>query len=126
LARGAPHPRAYGAFPRVLAKYVREEHVLGMAEAIRRMTSAAASQFHIPDRGVIRPGLVADLVVFDPAGVRDTATYERPHQYATGILHVIVNGVPVILDGEVTEARPGRLLPGPGGRTSATDKRPSS
>jgi N-acyl-D-aspartate/D-glutamate deacylase len=125
LARGAPHPRAYGAFPRVLAKYVREDQVLSLAEAVRRMTSAAASQFNITDRGVIRPGLFADLVVFDPASVRDTATYDRPHQYPTGIPHVIVNGVAALLDGQVTDSRPGRMLARPG-VAAVTDRRPPS
>jgi N-acyl-D-aspartate/D-glutamate deacylase len=122
LARGAPHPRAYGTFPRVLAKYVREDKVLSLEEAIRRMTYAAASQFRIPDRGVIRPGSFADLVVFDPATVRDAATYDRPHQYATGIPHVIVNGAPVLLDGKVTDARPGRTLVGPGAGSNHREK----
>ena len=126
LARGAPHPRAYGTVPRVLAKYVREDEVLSLPDAIRRMTSAAASQFHIPDRGAIRPGLFADLVVFDPASIRDTATYERPHQYATGISHVVVNGVPVLSDGQVTDSRPGRMLVGAGAATAVTEKRPPS
>ena len=115
LSRGAPHPRAYGTFPRVLAKYVRDESVLTLPEAIRRMTSAAAAQFQVADRGVVRPGLFADLVVFDPATVADTATYDRPHQYPVGLPHVIVNGVPAVLDGKVTDARPGRVLAGSGG-----------
>ena len=85
LSRGAPHPRAYGTFPRVLAKYVREEGVVALPEAVRRMTSAAAAQFQVPDRGVIRPGPFADLVVFDPAKIADAATYDRPHQYPTGL-----------------------------------------
>ena len=122
LSRGAPHPRAYGTFPRVLAKYVRDESVLTLPEAIRRMTSAAASQFQVADRGVVRPGLFADLVVFDPATVADTATYDRPHQYPVGLPHVIVNGVPAVLDGKVTDARPGRVLAGSGGRATIADR----
>ena len=122
LARGAPHPRAYGTFPRVLQRYVREEHVLTLPEAIRRMTSAAAAQFRIHDRGTIEPGLFADLVVFDPSTVGDTATYERPHQYPTGLPHVIVNGVPVVLDGKVTDARPGRVLTGTEGRRTVAER----
>ena len=126
LSRGAPHPRAYGTFPRVLAKYVRDEKTMSLPEAVRRMTSAAAAQFHIADRGIIRPGLFADLVIFDPAAVADTATYDRPHQYPAGIPHVIVNGVPVLLDGNVTDARPGRMLIGPGGRSTSGQKQPPS
>lgn len=113
LARGAPHPRAYGTFPRVLGKYVRDEGVLTLPEAVRRMTSGAAAQFQIRDRGIVRAGLFADLVAFDPATIADRATYERPHQYPVGLPHVIVNGVPVIVDGELTGARPGRPLYGP-------------
>jgi N-acyl-D-aspartate/D-glutamate deacylase len=122
LARGSPHPRAYGTYPRVLKKYVREDKVLTLPDAIRRMTSAAAAQFHVADRGVVRPGMFADLVVFDPATVGDAATYERPHQYPTGIPHVIVNGVPVVLDGEITDARPGQLLLSNGGRTTPAER----
>jgi N-acyl-D-aspartate/D-glutamate deacylase len=114
LARGAPHPRAYGTFPRVLGKYVREERLFDLPEAIRKMTSAAALQFQIRDRGLVRPGLFADLVVFDPATVADTATFEQPHQYPIGIRHVIVNGVPVLGPDGLTGARPGRVVYGPG------------
>ena len=119
LARGSPHPRSYGTFPRVLGKYVREEHVLELPDAIRRMTSLAASQFGIKDRGVIEPNAYADVVVFDPATIADTATYEKPHQYPVGIAHVIVNGVPVLDPKGLTGASPGRPLYGPG-RTPAT------
>jgi N-acyl-D-aspartate/D-glutamate deacylase len=114
LARGSPHPRAYGTFPRVLGKYVRDEHVLGLAEAVRRMTSAAARQFGIRDRGLISEDGFADLVIFDANTVNDNATYEKPHQYPTGILHVIVNGVPVLDPNGFTGARPGRPIYGPG------------
>jgi N-acyl-D-aspartate/D-glutamate deacylase len=112
LARGSPHPRAYGTFPRVLGKYVREEKVLTLRQAITRMTSLAAAQFGIDNRGVLEPGAFADLVVFDPKTVRDNATFERPHQYPTGILHVVVNGVPVVDPRGLTGARPGRPLYG--------------
>jgi N-acyl-D-amino-acid deacylase len=122
LSRGSPHPRAYGTFPRVLKEYVRDAQVLSLPEAIRRMTSAAAAQFHVLDRGTIRPGMFADLVVFDPALVADPATYEKPHQYAIGIPHVIVNGVPAVLDGKVTDARPGRVLVGAEGRKTTADR----
>ena len=113
LARGSPHPRSYGTFPRVLAKYVREEKVMSLQEAVRRMTLAAATQMGIRDRGQIRQGMMADVVVFNSSAVQDTATYERPHQYPIGIEHVIVNGVPVLDPKGLTGARPGRPLYGP-------------
>jgi N-acyl-D-amino-acid deacylase len=114
LSRSAAHPRAYGTFPRVLAKYVREDNVLTLGEAIRRMTSTAAAQFRLEGRGAIRVGNVADLVVFDPVQVRDHATLERPHQPSTGIHHVIINGVRVLDPTGLTGARPGRALFGRG------------
>jgi N-acyl-D-aspartate/D-glutamate deacylase len=114
LAQGSPHPRAYGTFPRVLGRYVREEKTLELADAVRKMTGAAATQMRIRDRGFIREGSYADLVVFDPATVKDHATYEKPHQYPTGILHVVVNGVPVLDPKGLTGARPGRPIYGPG------------
>ena len=114
LSRGAPHPRAYGTFPRVLGHYARDEQLFPLHEAVRRMTSLAAQQFRIRDRGVLRPGMFADIVAFDAATVADRATYERPHQYPDGIRHVIVNGVPVIESGELTGNRPGRPIYGPG------------
>jgi N-acyl-D-aspartate/D-glutamate deacylase len=114
LARGSPHPRAYGTFPRILGKYVREERTLTLPEAVRRMTSLAASQFGIAERGTLREGLFADVVVFDANTVRDTATFEKPHQYPVGIQHVIVNGVPVLNPAGLTGATPGRPLYGPG------------
>jgi N-acyl-D-aspartate/D-glutamate deacylase len=114
LAQGSPHPRAYGTFPRILGRYVREEKTLELADAVRKMTSAAAAQMHIRDRGFIREGSYADLVVFDAATVKDNATYEKPHQYPTGIRHVIVNGVPVLDEKGLTGSRPGRPMYGPG------------
>jgi N-acyl-D-amino-acid deacylase len=120
LARGSPHPRAYGTFPRVLGKYVRDEKVLELPEAVRRMTSLAARQFGIQDRGVISEGAFADVVVFDPATVRDNSTFEKPHQYPTGIVHVVVNGVPVLNPRGLTGARPGRPIYGPGRQAGAT------
>jgi N-acyl-D-aspartate/D-glutamate deacylase len=110
---GFPHPRSYGAFPRVLARYVRELQVLTLEEAVRRMTSLAAEQIGQPDRGRIRPGAFADVTVFDADQIQDRATYLDPHQYPFGIHHVIVNGVPVIRAGVLTGDRPGRVLTGP-------------
>jgi N-acyl-D-amino-acid deacylase len=114
LARGAPHPRAYGTFPRVLGKYARDEQLFTLPEAVRRMTSAAAAQFQIRDRGIVREGMFADLVAFDAATIADTATYDNPHQYPAGLSHIVINGVPVMEGGTLTGARPGRPLFGPG------------
>jgi N-acyl-D-aspartate/D-glutamate deacylase len=116
LAQGSPHPRSYGTFPRVLGKYVRDEKVLTLQDGIMRMTGSAAAQMGIRDRGTIRPGQYADIVVFDSAIIAEKATYERPHQYPTGIQHVIVNGVPVLDPKGLTGARPGRPLYGPARR----------
>jgi N-acyl-D-amino-acid deacylase len=104
------HPRAYGAFARVLGHYVRDERVLDLAEAVRRMTSLPATTLRLSDRGRLTAGAFADVVVLDPQAVADTATFEDPHSYAVGVEHVIVNGVPVVVDGAVTGARPGRRL----------------
>jgi N-acyl-D-amino-acid deacylase len=112
--RSNPHPRAYGTFARLLGRYVREEKIIPLEEAIRRLTSLPAANLGIARRGRLAPGHFADVVVFDPARIRDHATYERPHQYATGVLHVLVNGVPVLKDGEHTGATPGRVVRGPG------------
>lgn len=116
LAQGAPHPRSYGTFPRVLGKDVRETKTLPLHEAVHRMTGLAAAQMGIPDRGQIRDKSLADLVVFTPDTIADTATYERPHQYATGIDYVVVNGVTVLDPRGLTGARPGRPLYGPARR----------
>jgi N-acyl-D-aspartate/D-glutamate deacylase len=113
LAQGAPHPRSYGTFPRILGKYVRDEHVLTLHEAIHRMTGAAAAQMGLRDRGLIREQQIADLVIFNADTIKDTATYERPHQYPTGIEYIVVNGVPVLDKNGLTGARPGRPLYGP-------------
>jgi N-acyl-D-aspartate/D-glutamate deacylase len=110
---GFPHPRSYGAFPRVLARYVRELKVLTLEDAIHRMTALAADQIDQPDRGRIREGAYADITIFDAETIQDRATYLEPHQYAVGIHHVLVNGVPVIRDGALTGERPGRVLRGP-------------
>jgi dihydroorotase/N-acyl-D-amino-acid deacylase len=113
-ARGLAHPRAYGTFARVLGKYVRDEQVLSLEDAVRRMTWGVASRLGIRDRGLVREGMYADLVVFDPATIADRATYERPHQLAVGIRETIVNGVPVWHDTAPTSALPGRALRGAG------------
>ena len=105
-----PHPRAYGTFARLLGKYVREEGVISLQEAIRRLTSFPAKNLGLEGRGHLREGYFADLVVFDPATVKDHATFAEPHQYATGVQHVLVNGVPVLKDGEHTGATPGRFI----------------
>jgi N-acyl-D-amino-acid deacylase len=114
LGKDHPHPRAYGTFPRILAKYVRDEHKLTLADAIRKFTSLAAQREHLTDRGVIKQGMWADLVVFDPATVHDVATYQDPNRYSVGMQHVIVNGVAVIEDGKMTGKLPGKVLRGPG------------
>jgi N-acyl-D-amino-acid deacylase len=112
FGRANPHPRSYGTFARVLGVYVRERHVLTLEDAIRKMTAFPAARLRLTDRGVLRPGMKADIAVFDPATVRDMATYEKPHQYAEGFTHVIVNGQVVFENGEMTAARPGRVLYG--------------
>jgi N-acyl-D-amino-acid deacylase len=111
---GKPHPRFYGTFPRVLGVYVREKKVLTLPDAIRKMTSLAAQITGLSDRGVLRPGMAADIALFDPKTVSDKATFENPLQYPVGIPYVIVNGVVVIDHGEHTSARPGRVLYGRG------------
>jgi N-acyl-D-amino-acid deacylase len=108
------HPRAYGTFIRVLGEYARDEKVLPLEEAIRKLTSLPAGNLKIRDRGLLKPGYFADVVLFDPATVKDHATYEKPHQYATGVKHVFVNGVQVLKDGEPTGAPAGRVVRGPG------------
>lgn len=111
---GHPHPRYYGTFPRILGRYVREEKVLSLEDAIRKMTSANAAKIRIFDRGILRPGMAADVTVFDPETIIDLATFENPHQYAKGVAYVIVNGQ-LVLEGERhTGARPGRILHGQG------------
>jgi N-acyl-D-amino-acid deacylase len=109
-----PHPRAYGAFARVLGKYVREEGLISLQEAVRRMTGLPASNLRLDQRGLLQPGYYADVVVFDPATVSAHATFENPHQLATGVLHVFVNGGHVLRDGVHTGAKPGRFVKGPG------------
>ncbi len=114
LGRASPHPRSYGTFARVLAVYVREKKTITLEEAVRKMTSFPAARLGLADRGVLRPGMKADITVFDPSTVRDMATFEKPHQYADGFTHVVVNGQVVFESGEMTAARPGRVLYGAG------------
>ncbi|MBW3534308.1 MAG: D-aminoacylase [Gemmatimonadetes bacterium] len=111
--QGFPHPRSYGAFPRILGHYVREEGVLSLEEAVRKMTSLPADHIGQHERGRVAEGAYADLTVFDPARVRDRATFTDPHQYPVGIIHVVVNGVPVIRDASLTGEKPGRVIRGP-------------
>jgi N-acyl-D-amino-acid deacylase len=108
--RSLPHPRAYGCFARLLGKYVREEKVIPLAEAVRRLTSLPASNLGLERRGMLREGWYADIAVFDPRTIADRATFEDPHRYAAGVTHVVVNGVLVLDGGEHTGARPGRAL----------------
>ncbi|MEY2558257.1 MAG: N-acyl-D-amino-acid deacylase, partial [Verrucomicrobiota bacterium] len=109
-----PHPRAYGNFSRVLGRYVREEKIISLAEAAKRLSGLPATNLGLDHRGFIQEGMFADVVVFDPATIADRATFEKPHQYATGMKHVFVNGVQVLKDGEHTGNKPGRALWGPG------------
>jgi len=114
LGQEHPHPRAYGTFPRILRKFVREEHKLRLEEAIRKFTALPAQRMRLTDRGVLKQGMWADLVVFDPAAIRDAATFENPNQLSVGMEYVLVNGVPVIDGGKMTQALPGKVLRGPG------------
>ncbi|MEP7066039.1 MAG: D-aminoacylase [Gemmatimonadota bacterium] len=117
-ARGLTHPRAYGSYPRLLGKYVREEHVLTLEDAVRKFSSGVAERLSIPDRGLLRAGMYADVVVFDPNTIIDKATYEKPHQLSAGVREVFVNGVEVLRDGVHTGAKPGRAIRGVGAGTS--------
>ncbi len=116
LAEGVPHPRSYGTFPRVLGRYVRQQKLLSLEEAVRKMTSANTAKVHLFDRGLLRPGQWADVTIFNPDTVIDNATYEKPKQYATGIEFVIVNGAVVLDKGRHTGLRPGMVLYGAGKR----------
>jgi len=112
--RSNPHPRAYGSFARLLGKYVREEKIVPLEEAVQRLAALPAENLKLDRRGRLVPGHYADVVIFDPATITDHATFDRPHQYATGVRDVLVNGVPVLRDGEHTGATPGRVVDGPG------------
>jgi N-acyl-D-amino-acid deacylase len=113
-ARGLVHPRSYGTFARVLGKYSRTDSLFTLEEAVRKMTSATAARLKLRDRGLLREGMYADVVVFDPATIIDVATFEKPHQLSVGVKHVFVNGVAVVRDGKHTGATPGRVVRGPG------------
>ena len=113
FGEASPHPRSYGTFVRVLGRYVRELKAITLEEAVRKMSALPAQRIGLADRGVLREGLKADIAVFDPATVRDLATFERPHQYAEGVTLVVVNGQVAFENGTMTEARPGRILYGP-------------
>jgi N-acyl-D-amino-acid deacylase len=118
-AGGQPHPRAYGTYPRILGRYVRDEGVITLEDAVRKSSWAVAQRIGLMDRGLLAPGFHADIVVFDPDTVAETATFERPHQLATGMEHVFVNGRAVIRNGAATDARPGRFVRGPGASREA-------
>ncbi|MGH9761838.1 MAG: amidohydrolase family protein, partial [Blastocatellia bacterium] len=122
LAEGNAHPRGYGSFPRILGRYVRDEHLLPLEQAIRKMTSLAANRAHLTDRGLLKPGFFADVVVFDPRQIEDLATYENPNRLSVGIRDVLVNGQFVIVNGEETKLLPGRPLRGPGYRARIEKK----
>jgi N-acyl-D-aspartate/D-glutamate deacylase len=116
FGRDVPHPRAYGTFARVLGVYVREKGVLSLEEAVRKMSGYPAARMRLTDRGLLRPGMKADIVVFDATTIKDRATFEQPHQYAEGVHAVLVNGQAVLENGKLTGARPGRVLYGPGSK----------
>ena len=113
-----PHPRSYGTFARVLGRFVRDERAAPLEDVVRRMTGFPAANLKLDRRGLLRPGYFGDVVAFDPARITDRATYTEPHAYATGVAHVLVNGVPVLRNGDHTDARPGRVVFGPGRRRS--------
>jgi N-acyl-D-amino-acid deacylase len=111
---GLVHPRSYGTYPRILGKYVREERAMRMEEAIRKMSSAVADRIFIRERGLLREGYYADIVIFDQKTIGDQATFEHPHQVSVGVHYVFVNGTAVIRNSEHTDAKPGRIVRGPG------------
>ena len=122
LSKTKAHPRAFGTFPRILAEYVREQHTMRLEDAVRKMTSLAASRVGLMDRGILRPGMMADITVFDPKTIKDLATYSDPLRDSQGVKYVFVNGRPALWDGSITEERPGQALHGPG--YQAGDVRP--
>jgi dihydroorotase/N-acyl-D-amino-acid deacylase len=114
MGKEHPHPRAYGTFPRILRKYVREERLLTLEDAIRKFSALPAQRMRFTDRGVLKQGMAADIVIFDPDRIRDLATFEQPRQLSQGMDYVLVNGVPVIAAGSMTGALPGKVLRGAG------------
>lgn len=114
LGKDHPHPRAYGTFPRILSKYVREQKLLTLPDAIRKFSALPAQRMHLNDRGVLKQGMWADVVVFDPQAIHDVATYEKPNQLSVGMQYVLVNGIPVIDGSKMTGKLPGKVLLGPG------------
>jgi N-acyl-D-amino-acid deacylase len=114
--RSNPHPRAYGSFARLLGKYVRDEGLIPLAEAVQRLTALPSENLKLAWRGRLLPGYYADVVIFNPETIQDHATFDKPHQYATGVRDVVVNGVAVLRDGDHTGATPGRVIDGPGRR----------
>jgi len=114
LSVSKSHPRAWGTFARILGKYVREEKLMRLEEAIRKMTAQPATRVGLRDRGIIRPGMAADITIFDPDTIRDVATFEDPNHYSVGVHYVLVNGKTVVEQGRITSERPGRALLGPG------------
>jgi len=114
FSQSKSHPRAWGSFPRVLGKYVRDEKLITLEDAVRRFTSRPAARVGITDRGLLRPGMKADITIFDPAAIRDVSTFVDPNHYSVGIPHVLVNGQAVVANGKITEARPGQPIRGPG------------
>jgi dihydroorotase/N-acyl-D-amino-acid deacylase len=118
LSESKSHPRGWASFPRILGKYVRAEHLLTLEEAVRKMTSRPAARLGLRDRGILRPGMIADIAIFDPATIQDVSTFEAPTHYSVGVRYVLVNGRQVVADGRITSERPGRVLRGPGYRES--------
>jgi N-acyl-D-amino-acid deacylase len=120
LSESKSHPRAWGTFARILGHYVRDEHLITLEEAVRKMTSQPATRVHLLDRGILRPGMAADITVFNPATIRDVSTYADPKHYSVGVIDVFVNGRAVVRDGRITAERPGRALRGPGYQAPGT------
>jgi dihydroorotase/N-acyl-D-amino-acid deacylase len=116
MSENKSHPRGWGSFPRILGKYVREEHLLTLEDAIRKMTSRPAARVGLVDRGILRPGMIADITIFDPATIHDVATFTDPNHYSVGVRWVLVNGKVAVRDGKITAERPGHALRGPGWR----------
>ncbi len=117
------HPRSYGTYPRILGRYVRDEHVISLEDAIRKMSGAVADRLLIRDRGFLRAGMYADVVIFNPATIIDNSTYDKPNQLSTGVRNVFVNGVEVVRDWRHTNAKPGRAVRGPGWTASTREER---